>query len=349
MGVIGAGAWTVTSHLPNLRKRADELEFVGVCRKGPEELERVKDRFGFQMASEDYRDVLAAGVDLCVIASPTGLHHEHATAAMEAGAHVLVEKPFTIAPADAWDLVATAERLDRHLVVSYGWNHLPMIAAFKATVDEHGIGDVEHLMIHMGSTTRELLSNTGSYPQADPDAIPESATWVDPELSGGGYAQAQLTHALGIALWVTGLRGREVFAMMSSPLDAPVELHDALSVRYDNGAIGTVSGGSAYVGANGNKNQLELRAIGSEGQFHLDVERERGWLWRPDGTEVNLPFRDGDGDYDCDGPPLALVELVLGERTDNPSPGELGARTVEILAAAYRSAASGRVEPVETR
>jgi predicted dehydrogenase len=291
--------------------------------------------------------VLAAGVDLCVVASPTGLHHEHAKAAMEAGAHVLVEKPFTITAADAWDLVDTAARTDRHLVISYGWNYLPLVGGMKALIDQHGIGTIEHVAVHMGSTTRELLSNTGSYPQADPDAVPEQATWTDPKLSGGGYAQAQLTHALGISLWLTGLRGAEAFALMSYPLDAPVELHDAISVRYDNGAIGTVSGGSAHVGANGNKNQLVVRAIGSDGQFHLDVERERAWLWRNDGIEEALDVTSGDGDYNCDGPPHALVDLVLGKRTDNPSPGELGARTVELLDAAYRSGRSGQLERVE--
>ena len=255
LGVIGAGAWSVTSHLPNLAQRDDEVEFVAVCRRGEAELQRVAERFGFPIATEDYREVLAAGVDLCVVASPTGLHHEHAKAAMEAGAHVLVEKPFTITAADAWGLVDTAARTDRHLVISYGWNYLPLVGGMKALIDEHGIGTIEHVVVHMGSTTRELLSNTGSYPQADPDAVPEQATWTDPELSGGGYAQAQLTHALGISLWLTGLRGAEAFALMSYPLDAPVELHDAISVRYDNGAIGTVSGGSAHVGANGNKNQ----------------------------------------------------------------------------------------------
>ena len=42
LGVIGAGSWAVASHLPNFAKRRDEVEFVGVCRKGPELLEKIK-------------------------------------------------------------------------------------------------------------------------------------------------------------------------------------------------------------------------------------------------------------------------------------------------------------------
>jgi hypothetical protein len=56
----------------------------------------------------------------------------------------------------------------------------------------------------MASVTRELLANLGDYPAASSEAVPEQATWTDPRLAGGGYGQAQLTHALGLALWLTG-------------------------------------------------------------------------------------------------------------------------------------------------
>jgi predicted dehydrogenase len=346
LGVIGAGSWALASHLPNFAAR-DEVEFAGVARKGADALARIKDQYGFAVASEDYRDVLAAGVDICLISSPTRFHHEHAKAAMEAGAHVLVEKPFTIDPADAWDLVATAERLQRHLVVAFGWNYRPMVRETKRLMEAHGIGEVEQCTVHMASVTRELLLNTGAYPQADPDTVPEQATWTDPALSGGGYGQAQLSHALGLSLWLTGLRGADAFALMSAPGGAPVELHDAIAVRYRNGAIGTVAGGSAHLGAGNNKHQLEVRAIGSEGQLLIDVEREAAWLWRDGGAvDLRLELEPDEGAYDCDGPPNALVDLALGKDVANESPGELAARTVELLDAAYRSARSGRLEPV---
>jgi len=345
LGVIGAGSWAVSSHLPNFARRGDEVEFAAVARKGPEMLEKIRSDFGFGRASEDYRDVLDAGVDICLIASPTGLHHEHAKAAMEAGAHVLVEKPFAIAPADAWDLVETAQRLDRHVVVAFGWNYKPMIRDLKREVDERGIGEVEQVAIQMASVTRELLSNTGAYPDAAPETVPEQRTWTDPAVSGGGYAQAQLSHALGLALWLTGLRGEAAFALMSAPLDAPVELHDAIALRYRGGAIGTIAGGSCHLGAGDNKHQLEVRAIGAEGQLQVDVEREIAWLWRGDG-EYRPALAPGDGAYDCDGPPDTLIDLALGRDVENHSPAELAARTVEILDAAYRSARSGGLEPV---
>ena len=347
VGVIGAGSWAVASHLPNLARHADVLEFVGVSRRGPELLEKIRARYGFAVASEDYRDVLAAGIDLCVVASPSSLHHEHATAALEAGAHVMIEKPVTIDPLQAWDLVETARRVNRRVVVAFGWNYFPMVRDAKRlmTVGD-GIGDVEQMTITMASHTRELLSNTGAYPAADPEAVPEAVTWTDPNLSGGGYGQAQLSHALGLALWLTGLRGKEAFAFMSAPLSAPVELHDAITLRYDNGAIGTLSGASCHVGANNNKHALEVRVIGSRGQLQIDLERELVWRYRDAADDVRLVPPPDAGAYNCRGPIDTLVDLALGRDVENCSPIELGARTVEILDAAYRSARTGAVAQV---
>ncbi len=219
-----------------------------------------------------------------------------------------------------------------------------MVRAARALMDEHGIGRVEQVSITMASVCRELLSNTGAYPDAAPEAVPEEATWTDPALSGGGYGQAQLSHALGLGLWLTGARVESAFALMSAPLDAPVELHDAIAMRFEGGAVGTLSGGSCHLGSGDNKHQLEVRAIGSEGQLHVDVERELVWLYRPDGTDIRVDVQAEDGRYDCIGPIDALIDAGLGRPVDNHSPAELGARTVEALDLAYRSARSGRLE-----
>lgn len=345
LGVIGAGSWAVASHLPNFAKRADDVELVGVARKGPELLAKIKDDWGFRVASEDYRDVIDAGMDICLVASPHRFHYEHAKAALEAGAHVLCEKPFTVDPAHAWELVRIADERGLHLVVSYGWNYLPRMREARRLMVDHGIGEIEESAIQMSSVTRGLLANLTAYPTAAPDTVPEQATWTDPR-NGGGYGQAQLTHALGAALWLTGLRGEAVFALMKAVLDAPVEHHDACVIRYTNGAIGTMAGASAHDGAHDDRHQLAIRAMGSEGELVVDVGRDHLSLERADGFAARPELEAGAFAYDCDGPPNALVDLALGRDVENCSPGELGARTVEILDAAYRSAASGRLEQV---
>ena len=127
LGVIGAGSWTLGSHLPNLVKHRDEVEFVIVNRRNPDLLGRIKDRFGFQKSTTDWHDVIAEKPDIVVVASPPGYHYEQARAALEAGADVMCEKPFTIDPADAWTLDEVVKRTGRQLFVAYGWNYRPMV------------------------------------------------------------------------------------------------------------------------------------------------------------------------------------------------------------------------------
>jgi len=341
VGVIGAGSWAVASHLPNLAKH-DDVDFVGVSRKGPEILKKVRDRYGFSVASEDYQDVLDAGVDVCIVASPTGLHHEHAKAALQAGAHVMCEKPFTISPADAWDLVEVADRADRQLIIAFGWNYQQVAQAAKRSMDELGIGTVEQMSVTMSSVTRELLSDTGSYPGSAPESVPESRTWVDPAFSGGGYGQAKLSHALGLAFWLTGVRAQDGFAFMSAPMEAPVELHDAITLRFEGDAIGVVSGGSSHLGASRYSHALEIRVIGSDGQLMIDTEREAAWHFFK-GQERISELAAGSGEQNCIGPIEAVLASGRGAPFENASPGELGARTVEALDIAYRSAQSGHL------
>jgi predicted dehydrogenase len=349
LGVIGAGSWTISSHLPNLIAHADEIDFVIVNRRNPEMLGRIRERFGFAKATTDWQDVLAEKPDIVVVGSPPGHHWEQAKAALEAGAHVMCEKPFTIDPAHAWDLVETQKRTGKSLILAYGWNYRPMvIQAHRMMHEDGGVGEIELVALHMDSVTRELLSETGAYPGAAPESIPQADTWSRPETSGGGYGQAQLTHLLGVSLWLTDLRGQDIFAFMSAPLGAQVELHDAVSIRYTNGAIGTMSGASSHLGGAGNRHAVEVRVVGSTGMFHLDLRDNILWRYRNPQDDVRVPLEADAGLYDCRGPIDALVAAGAGRPFDNNSPAELGARTVEILEAAYRSAKSGSQERVKT-
>lgn len=334
VGVIGAGSWTVASHIPALAARP-EVDLVAVARKGRAQLEQIARRWGFSVASEDFRDVLAAGVHVCVVGSPPHLHHEHARAALEAGAHVLLEKPITIVSADAWDLVRVAHEYERHVVCAFGWNYKPFVLEAKALLAQRPIGIIEHVAIRMSSQMRTLLRGGGSYADAAAEVPPESATWTDPAISGGGYGQAQLTHALALALWLGDLRAEEVFSLVS-PSDAEIELHDAAVIRFAGGAIGTLSGQSVHHTAH----HLEVRLVGEDGDLIVDVEpfRERVLLSWAHGEASELSIEDGSGAYTCDAPSNLLIDLALGKDRFNPAPLELGARTVETVEALYRSA-----------
>jgi predicted dehydrogenase len=340
LGVIGAGVWATTSHLPVLARRRDEVEFTAVCRPGEDELKAVADKFGFTLATEDYRQVLSAGIDACIVSSPPYLHYEHARAALDAGCHVLLEKPVTIASSDAWDLVERARARGLHLVISFGWNYLPTYLAAWHLLETHSIGGVTGLVVHMDSGIRELLLGTSLSSTGDPADRADTATWTSRPVSGGGYAQAALPHALGVALGLSKARARSVYGLVGGGAESGIELYDAFTVEFVGGAIGTVSGMAHHAGAS-LRHELEIRIFGTRGQLHLDYFRDSVRMWNESGVDLRPLLPPDAGLYNCDGPPNALIDLAQGRDVVNHSPGELGAATVELIEAAYVSATTG--------
>lgn len=363
LGFIGAGWWATSNHMPILKQR-DDVEFVGVCRKGADELRAVEQQFGFAFATEDHNELLdKRELDAVVVASPHTLHFEHARAAMERGLHVMCEKPMCTQAGHARELVRLADEKNLHLVVPYGWHHKPFVQQAKKLLDDGGVGAIEYVLCHMASPLRHLLAPHPQPLSRQPEQLqdesraggrgvgvraffaPDPKTWADPQVAGGGYGHAQISHSSGLLFWLTTLRARSVFARMTAP-EAKVELYDAMSVEFTSGAIGTVSG-AGTVPRNGPMYQVDLRIFGSEGMLLLDCERARMELHRDDGEHTVLDLEPQAGAYECSGPPNNFVDLVLGKTQINRSPGEAAMRSVELLDAAYRSAASGRVESVD--
>lgn len=340
VGFIGAGWWATTNHMPVLAAR-DDVEMAGVCRLGKEMLQAVKEKFEFPFATEDYHELLAQELDGVVVTSPHHLHYEHARAALLSGRHVMCEKPMTLEASQAWDLVNIAKERNLQLIVPYGWHYKPFVKQAKQMMDEAIVGNIEYVLCHMASPTKELFGGSGEAPEQRDLASftqPDPKTWQVKE-HGGGYAHGQITHSSGLMFWLTGLRAKEVSARLSSP-NAAVDMYDAATVTFDNGALGVISG-AATLPINA-KFQLDVRIFGSDGVLNLDIERERLDVLRHDGKHHRVVVPADAGDYDCFGPPNRFVELIKGEGT-NDSPGEVGARSVELLDAMFESVAEGGV------
>ncbi len=118
VGVIGCGTVAQIMWLPNLRELDDHFEVTAISDLSPGLLRSVGDYFGVAGRFEDYRDLVAQDLDMVIVLT-AGSHAPPAIAAMEAGKHVIVEKPmcFTLREADA--MIATAERTGKQMMVSY--------------------------------------------------------------------------------------------------------------------------------------------------------------------------------------------------------------------------------------
>lgn len=345
VGVIGAGAWATTNHIPILKARAD-VELVVACRKGRTELQLIKERFGFLEVTEDSNDVFEMDLDIVIVASPAASHYGHVFGSLSSNAHVLCEKPFTIRPQDAWALDRLALDMKRHLVVSYGWNYHPITVQAKSFMDDGGVGRIEHVMVAMASGVRSLLLENSSIDFGG-GFLTVPTTYNNPNFSGGGFAQTQLTHAVALALWLTGERPRTVFGMMNESKRKGLDLHDAISVRLESGATCSISGATSASGAlisptdDVGRHQCEIRIFGDRGQLVIDYER--AFLWRKLDGRLNEWFdlESKDGSYTCAGPPNAIVDLARGYTSINNSPADVASWAVEIIYAAYASSKTG--------
>jgi predicted dehydrogenase len=340
IGVIGAGWWAVANHIPVLKSLPD-CEIVAVNRLGAAELVAVQKTFGIERGFEDYREMVDnVAMDGVVISSPHTLHFEHASAALAKGCHVLVEKPMTTTASDARELVARATKADREIVIPYGWNFKPWTDEARRLAGR--VGRVEHVVLQMANALEDLFAGQPMMETAGAMFRPPASTWADPKRAGG-FGWGQLVHALGLLFRVADLKPQEVFAVTGkSPV--AVDYYDSAIVRFAGGGTGVLSGAATL--PKGRSVQIDLRIFGSEGMLLLDIERERLELRRRDGKDEVIPLKPGDGSYACDEPLRVLVDLCLSRKTGNGAPGIVGQRAVEVLDAMYRSAESGRMEPV---
>ena len=347
LGFIGAGWWATTNHMPVFAAR-DDIEMTAVCRLGADELQMVKDTFDFGHATESFEELLDVdGLDGVVVATPHTLHYEHAMAALQRGLHVMCEKPLTTNAEHARALVAEADRQGVQLLIPYGWHYKPYIQQAKALMDDGAIRDIEFVMCHMASPIRNLLEGkrflSSGGGAGEVMFEPGAETWADPDIAGGGYALAQMSHSAGMAFWLSELKATSVSAMTSAPT-SKVELYDAFTVAFEGGAIGNFSGAGALPE---DKNfQLDIRMFGSEGAFVLDVDRARLEVQRYDSKHVNVDVESDAGEYYGGGPPENFADIVNGKDVNNWAPGWAGMRAIEMIDAAYRSAKSGVIEMV---
>jgi len=145
VGVVGTGWWADLEHLPGLRSRAD-VELVGLCGRNPDRLAALADRHGVAGRFSDWREMLArAGLDVVVIVTPNVLHHPVARASLEAGLHVICEKPLAMDAGQARELAALAEARGRQTLTFFTHRALAAAAQVKRLVDQGFLGRPLHV------------------------------------------------------------------------------------------------------------------------------------------------------------------------------------------------------------
>jgi predicted dehydrogenase len=349
IGVIGTGWWATYAHLPALLANP-RAEVVAIADASAERLAQAAEHFGIRRSFTDYQAMLdAGGLDGVIVATPHNTHFSIAQDVLSCGLPLMLEKPMVLHAREAHELVRRADQQRVPLVVGYPYHFTEQHAVLRERIATGALGSLQLTHALFASMVLEYLR---ANPQAYAEAFkwdltgPQPETYSEPSIAGGGHGHLQITHSAALLLWLTDLRPREVAAFMEN-CGAAVDVCDAITVRFEGGAIGTLAGSGGIPTSQQAHSQLELRLYGSEGYAWLDAMAGTCSLFYNDGRMETLEEVPADRRYPMDTTSRHLVELILDPGMSNRSTGEIGARTVEVLEAAYRSAAEGRIIRVE--
>jgi predicted dehydrogenase len=145
IGVLGAARITPAAVVKPAR-RSSEAEVVAVAARDPSRAEAYASKHGIPRVFDSYADLLAApDVDAIYNPLPNGLHAQWTIAALEAGKHVLCEKPFTSNVQEAEAVAAAAERADLVVMEAFHYRYHPLADRMRALVETGELGTLEHV------------------------------------------------------------------------------------------------------------------------------------------------------------------------------------------------------------
>lgn len=189
VAIIGAGMIANAGHIPAWRALADEAEIVAIASRTLGHAEDTAARHAIPAAYDDYRQMLReVHPDVVSVCTPNAFHVEPAVAALEAGAHVLCEKPVATSLADATAMFDAAERAGRLLLVGQNARFAAVHQAARELVASGRLGTVYY-------AETAAMRRRG---------VPTWGVFHLSEYSGGGPVFDLGVHVLDALLWIMG-------------------------------------------------------------------------------------------------------------------------------------------------
>ncbi|MEM7029989.1 MAG: Gfo/Idh/MocA family oxidoreductase [Chloroflexota bacterium] len=266
----------------------------------------------------DYNALLArSDLDAVAVLLPHHLHHPVIKAALQAGKHVLTEKPMVTSVAEARELIALAESNNLHLGIAYQRSYIPEYRLVKQMVAKGELGKIQFINAHLEQDWLKIGQ--------DVDA---RRRWRrDPAQSGGGQLVDTGSHTVAAMLDVSHLTPAEVFAFQDKS-DLDIDVNTVLSVRFAEGALAAMT-----IGGYGSKAVTEvLRIVGDKGSARIFFRTVR-----EQSLEVNGEMIDAKSTITASNPNENFVETLLGNTVIGAT-SNLGLRVAQLSEAAYQSA-----------
>lgn len=323
VGIIGTGGMAQV-HIKRLLQNPD-AEIAALCDIDPKALASTLKQHP-QLPSTipqfaDYREMLEkVDLDAVHIDTPHTLHYPMILDSLDAGKHVLCEKPMVCTVAHAHDVLRKIEATGKVFVLAYQRHYQPEFLYIRDAIAAGTIGEVQFVQ---GLQCQGWLKGV-------------AGTWRQTqELSGGGQLNDSGSHLLAVILFTTGLTADRVCAFIDN-FGVPVDINSALTIEFEGGAQGNIS-----VVGNAPTWHEDLTIWGEKGIFFmrngkLEVCDASGKRFVPAAEEMPKGSNPDDN----------FIAAVLG-REEVGSPAHWGLKVIELTEAAWKSAAENRIVKVE--
>ena len=321
MALIGCGGIQIR-HALSLRRR-DEAEIVALGDVSPDQLHQFA---AHAHLAEDgplppmFTDLtkLYAQIrpDAVCIATPHTLHFEHGIQALEAGCHVLMEKPMVTDVDHAYRIAEKASQAGTVFVIGFNTPCSPEFAYLRDLIRTQELGELELVAGHLSQPWLKLTA--GAWRQR-------------PELSGGGQTYDSGAHILNSLCWTVESRVAEVFAFVDN-LGTPVDINASINVRFENGVLASI-----IVGGNCPVSDAHMAYLFASGKVEVDPWNA-AWINVYKGAER---VKDPPICRAPTGPVDNFLDAILGRAEPRTTPAA-GVIHSELMDAIYESARTGR-------
>ncbi len=336
-GVIGTGAISA-AHIDSINKLED-ASLTAVWSRTPEKAKQVAEREGCVAVSSIEELVKRDDVDAVTICTPSGAHMEPALLAIEAGKHVIIEKPLEVTDERCQRIIDAADRAGVKLGVIFQSRFSPANVALHEAIQAGRFG-----RLVMGDAYVKWYR-----PQSYYDSGAWRGTW---ELDGGGALMNQAIHTVDVLLWLMG-PVESVFAYADCLAHERIEVEDTVAavLKFESGAMGVIEAATSV--QPGYPKRVEVH--GSKGgavivddsvvEWHEadDPERGKAMLETFGAKSVSGTASDPMA-MSFDNHRRQIGDFVKAIKEDGTPAidGREGARSVAVVRAIYKSAQEGR-------
>jgi predicted dehydrogenase len=289
LGMVGGGQGAFIGAVHRIAARLDDrYELVaGALSSDVERAKASAAEVGIARSYADWREMAQAeaarddGIDVVAIVTPNYLHAPVATAFLEAGIHVICDKPLAISLAEAEALAKLAREKQRLFALTHTYSGYPMVRHARELVESGEIGEVRVVQVEYAQDwLAEPVERAGTNKQAG---------WrTDPAQSGPAGCLGDIgTHAYHLAAFVTGMTPESLSAELHTFVPGRrVDDHVQAMLRYANGARGMLWASQVASGA---ENALRLRVYGTKAGLAFDQENPNElWFTPLGGASVRL-------------------------------------------------------------